>query len=240
MNSTTSNYKILLVEDDRNFGDVLRSYLEMNDYDVDLAIDGVLGLEAWKKKQFDLLIFDVMMPRKDGFTLAEEIRQRDQDIPIVFLTAKALKDDVLKGFNLGGDDYITKPFASEELLARIGSILKRSTKKKDIKNETREFRFGRFRFDYPLRELHFEGIDGDKTIDKLSPKEASLLRMFLLNINDVTPRSEALNKIWHEDTYFTARSMDVFVTKLRKYLSKDKSIEIINIHGNGFQFLVRE
>lgn len=240
MSSSTAPYKILLVEDDQNFGDVLRSYLEMNDYEVILATDGVLGLEAWKKGQFDLLVFDVMMPKKDGFTLAKEIRERDQEVPIVFLTAKTMKDDVLQGFKVGADDYITKPFASEELLARIGSILRRTAKRKDPKDEVREYRFGKFRFDYPLRELHYTDENGEKSVDKLSPKEASLLRMFLLHINDVTPRSEALNKIWHEDTYFTARSMDVFVTKLRKYLSRDEAIEIINIHGNGFQFLVRE
>lgn len=224
-----------------NFGDVLRSYLEMNDYDVTLATDGVLGLEAWKKGgAFDLCVFDVMMPRKDGFSLAKDIRERNQEVPIIFLTAKTMKDDVLNGFKVGADDYITKPFASEELLARIGSVLRRTAKRKDPKDEIREYRFGKFRFDYPLRDLHFTGENGEKHLDKLSPKEASLLRMFIQHINDVTPRSECLNKIWHEDSYFTARSMDVFVTKLRKYLARDPSIEIINIHGNGFQFLVRD
>ncbi len=237
--SATGNYKILLVEDDQNFGDVLRSYLEMNDYDVTLATDGVLGLETWKKGNFDLCVLDVMMPRKDGFTLAKDIRERDQEVPIVFLTAKNLKEDVLQGFKIGADDYLSKPFASEELLARIGAVLKRSSKRKVAAEEQREFKFGLFSFDYPLRDLIFDDGKGDRTIEKLSPKEAQLLRMFVQRINDVTPRSECLNKIWHQDDYFTARSMDVFVTKLRKYLAKDPNIEILNIHGNGFQFIVR-
>jgi two-component system, OmpR family, response regulator len=235
-----SNYKILLVEDDVNFGDVLVSYLEMHDYDVELAADGVFGFEAWKKGNFELLILDVNMPRKDGFTLSREIRERDLDIPIIFLTAKNMTEDEAQGFKSGADDYIKKPFSSELLLARIAAVLKRTAKKRETKDDIREYRFGRFRFDYPLRELHFTGEHGEKALEKLSPKEAALLRMFLQHMNDVTPRSEALNKIWHEDTYFTARSMDVFVTKLRKYLSLDPAIEIINIHGNGFQFLVRE
>lgn len=235
-----ANNKILLVEDDQNFGDVLRSYLEMHDYEVTLATDGVQGLEYYKKQNYDLCIFDVMMPKKDGFTLAKEIREKDAETPIIFLTAKTMKDDVLKGFKIGADDYISKPFNSEELLFRIQAILKRSQQKADPKEEIREFYIGKYHFNYPLRVLTYdlEGAEEEKI--KLSPKEAQLLRMFAVHINDILPRSEALTKIWGEDNYFTARSMDVFVTKLRKYLRRDENIEIVNIHGNGFQLLVKE
>ncbi|MDX2278311.1 MAG: response regulator transcription factor [Saprospiraceae bacterium] len=237
----SANYKILLVEDDQNFGDVLRSYLEMHDYDVTLATDGVLGFEAFKKSDFDLCVFDVMMPRKDGFTLAKEIRERDQEVPIIFLTAKTMKEDVLNGFKIGADDYISKPFNSEELLLRIQAVLKRVNKLADPRDEQREYAIGKYHFNYPLRILTFNDAKPDEESQwKLSPKEAELLKMFCKYINDVTPRSEALTKIWHEDNYFTARSMDVFVTKLRKYLAKDSAIEIVNIHGNGFQLLVKD
>ena len=209
-----ANNKILLVEDDQNFGDVLRSYLEMHDYDVTLATDGAQGLESYKKGDFNLCIFDVMMPKKDGFTLAREIREKDTEMPIIFLTAKTMKHDVLQGFKIGADDYITKPFNSEELLYRIQAILKRSQPKIDPIEETKEFDIGKYHFNYPLR-------------------------MFAIYMNDILPRSEALTKIWGEDNYFTARSMDVFVTKLRKYLKKDENIEIVNIHGNGFQLLIK-
>jgi two-component system OmpR family response regulator len=233
----TSN-KILLVEDDQNFGDVLRSYLEMHEYDVTLATDGIQGLETYRKGEFDLCIFDVMMPKKDGFTLAQEIREKDTEMPIIFLTAKTLKQDVLEGFKLGADDYISKPFNSEELLYRIQAVLKRSQKQADPREEIKEFDIGKYHFNYPLRILTFRD-NGTEEKSKLSPKEAELLRMFCMYKNDILPRSEALKKIWKEDNYFTARSMDVFVTKLRKYLKKDENIEIVNIHGNGFQLLVR-
>ncbi|THH35520.1 response regulator transcription factor [Neolewinella litorea] len=232
--------KLLLVEDDRNFGDVLRSYLEAHDYDVTLATDGVAGLEAYRRGEWDLCIFDVMMPRLSGFELAKKIRENDAQTPIIFLTAKAMKDDVLNGFELGADDYITKPFNSEELLARINVILRRSQTPTDPKEEQTDFEFGNFHFNFPLRILTFTDENGQKSKDKLSPKEAQLLRLFAINKNDILSRSEALTKIWGEDNYFTARSMDVFVTKLRKYLKPDSSIEIVNIHGNGFQLLVRD
>lgn len=232
---TDKNPNILLVEDDRNFGDVLKSYLEMHDFGVTLATDGIQGMEAYKAGEFDLCIFDVMMPRKDGFTLAQEIRESDEEMPIIFLTAKTLKEDVLKGFKIGADDYISKPFNSEELLFRIQAILKRSKVAPDPREEVKEFDIGRYHFNFPLRILTF---DNDEK-NKLSPKEAQLLKMFCMYMNDILPRSEALKKIWGEDNYFTARSMDVFVTKLRKYLKADSNIEIVNIHGNGFQLLVR-
>jgi DNA-binding response OmpR family regulator len=231
--------KILLVEDDQNFGDVLRSYLEMHDYDVTLATDGEQGLEKYNEGTYDLCIFDVMMPKKDGFTLAKEIREKDEDMPIIFLTAKTMKEDVVKGFKIGADDYISKPFNSEELLYRIQAILKRSQAKADPREEIKEFTIGNYHFNFPLRILTFDPDGPEEEENKLSPKEAQLLRMFAMYMNDILPRSEALTKIWGEDNYFTARSMDVFVTKLRKYLKKDGNIEIVNIHGNGFQLLVR-
>lgn len=227
--------RILLVEDDQNFGDVLRSYLEMNDFEVTLATDGEAGLYNFNKGEFDLCIFDVMMPKKDGFTLAKEIRENNKEIPIIFLTAKTLKEDVIQGFKIGADDYISKPFETEELLYRIQAVLKRSQQKTEPKEDPKDFDIGQYHFHFPLRIL--TGPDGK---DKLSPKEAQLLKMFCMYKNDILPRSVALTKIWGEDNYFTARSMDVFVTKLRKYLKGDSNIEIINIHGNGFQLLVKE
>ena len=234
--TSPNNNKILLVEDDQNFGDVLRSYLEMHDYQVTLATDGVAGYESFKKGPYDLCIFDVMMPKKDGFTLAKEIREKDTETPIIFLTAKTMKEDVLQGFKLGADDYINKPFNSEELLYRIQAVLKRRSPK-DTKDEIREFSIGKYHFNNPLRILTFTEDPTDQV--KLSPKEAQLLQMFCQNLNDVLLRSDALTKIWQEDNYFTARSMDVFVTKLRKYLKRDEQIEIVNIHGNGFQLLIK-
>ncbi|MCH2045112.1 MAG: response regulator transcription factor [Saprospiraceae bacterium] len=233
----SENNKILLVEDDRNFGDVLCSYLEMNDYEVTLATDGEAGLETFKKGTFDLCIFDVMMPKKDGFSLAEDVRGMDQNIPIIFLTARTMKEDIIKGFKIGADDYISKPFTSEELLYRIQAVLKRSSKTENKKQEAKEFNVGDYHFNYPLRILTY----GEKEHqDKLSPKEAELLKMFCMYKNDILPRSVALKEIWGEDNYFTARSMDVFVTKLRKYLKRDENIEIVNIHGNGFQLRIKE
>ncbi len=236
-----AKHKILLVEDDQNFGDVLRSYLEMHDYDVVLSADGQAGLESFKKDSFDLCIFDVMMPKKDGFTLAREIREKNLSIPIVFLTAKTMKEDVLQGFKIGADDYISKPFNSEELLYRIQAILKRSQKGGAVEEvyDSKDYFIGNYHFNYPLRFLQIKGNIAEENRIKLSPKEAQLLQLFCHNMNDVLTRSEALTKIWNDDNYFTARSMDVFVTKLRKYLSQDPNIEIVNIHGNGFQLLVR-
>lgn len=229
--------KILLVEDDQNFGDVLRSYLEMHDYDVHLATDGEEGLAAFKKDDFDLVISDVMMPKKDGFSLGKDIKTLKPETPIIFLTAKTLKEDVLEGFKLGADDYITKPFNSEELLLRVKAVLRRISKPEVPLENQREFTIGDYHFDYALRILTYKP---ENTSNKLSPKEAQLLRLFCFRINDVLQRSEALTKIWQDDNYFTARSMDVFITKIRKYLSKDKNIEIENIHGNGFRMYLKQ
>ncbi|MEZ4909928.1 MAG: response regulator transcription factor [Saprospiraceae bacterium] len=229
--------KILLVEDDQNFGDVLRSYLEMHDYDVHLATDGEEGLAAFKKEDFDLVISDVMMPKKDGFSLGKDIKALKPETPMIFLTAKTLKEDVLEGFKLGADDYITKPFNSEELLLRVKAVLRRISKPEVPLENQREFIIGDYHFDYALRILTYKP---DGTSNKLSPKEAQLLRLFCFRMNDVLQRSEALTKIWQDDNYFTARSMDVFITKIRKYLSKDKNIEIENIHGNGFRMYLKQ
>ncbi len=227
--------KILLVEDDKNFGDVLKSYLEMHDYHVTLATDGEAGSREFSKRPFDLCILDVMMPKMDGFTLGRQIREQDPKVPLIYLTAKTLKEDVIQGFKIGADDYISKPFETEELLYRIQAVLKRTSAKERDKDQPREFNIGKYHFNFPLRILT---INGEQ--EKLSPKEAALLKMFCQYKNDVLPRSKALKEIWGEDNYFTARSMDVFITKLRKYLKDDPNIEIINIHGNGFQLLVQE
>ena len=233
------NTRILLVEDDPNLGEVLKSYLEMYEYDVELATDGEAGLRAFKPQTFDICIFDVMMPKKDGFALARDVRQRDDQVPIVFLTAKNLKEDILQGFKAGADDYITKPFNSEELLLRIQAILRRSQPMADVDNGPRDFDIGRYHFDFPLRELTYDRGGADESLERLSPKEAELLRLFAIHKNDILTRKEALTKIWGEDNYFTARSMDVFVTKLRKYLKGDPNLEIVNIHGNGFRLVER-
>ncbi|HMW38228.1 MAG: response regulator transcription factor [Saprospiraceae bacterium] len=238
--SENQSIKILLVEDDRNFGDVLRSYLEMHNYEVDLAVDGIDGFEKFRRSPYDLCILDVMMPRKDGFTLAKDIRSKNNDIPIIFLTAKTLKEDVVEGFKIGADDYVTKPFNSEELLYRVQAILKRSHKSaEEQQNEQEEYSVGKFIFNYPLRVLYLRQQDQISNKVKLSPKEAMLLKLFCEHRNKVLLRSEALTKIWGEDNYFTARSMDVFITKIRKYLADDPDIEISNIHGNGFRMIIR-
>ena len=233
------NTKILLVEDDRNFGDVLKSYLEMHGYDVDLAVDGIDGFEHYRRGTYDLCILDVMMPRKDGFTLAKDIRTKSAEVPIIFLTARTLKEDIVEGFRIGADDYVTKPFNSEELLYRVQAILKRAQKNKNNPSEeVNDYQIGKYHFNFPLRVLYLNENEEIHDKVKLSPKEAQLLKMFCEHRNNILARSEALSKIWGEDNYFTARSMDVFVTKLRKYLANDSNIEISNIHGNGFRMII--
>lgn len=230
--------RILLVEDDHNFGDVLKSYLEMHDYNITLASNGLEGLKMFRHESYDLCILDVMMPKMDGFSLAKEIRNRDQNIPIIFLTAKNMKEDIVKGFKLGADDYVSKPFNSEELLVRIQAVLKRARIEVSNQDVQNEYEFGNFHFDFPVRLLTYKGTNNGNTERvKLSPKESELLKLFCKNKNKVLSRSDALKEIWGEDSYFTARSMDVFITKLRKHLKVDNSIEIVNIHGNGFQLL---
>lgn len=225
--------KILLVEDDPNFGTILKDYLALNDYNVTLAKDGIDGLIMFKNGEYDLCILDVMMPRKDGFSLAQDIRVTNKEIPIIFLTAKTLKEDVLKGYQVGADDYLNKPFDSEVLLHKIKAILQRKDNEKSSDSDEFEFKIGRFDFNSKLRHL---SLNGDKT-QKLSPKESKLLRLLAVHKNDLMPRELALTKIWRDDNYFTSRSMDVYIAKLRKYLKGDQNVEIINIHGEGFRLL---
>jgi len=223
--------KILLVEDDPNFGSVLKNYLELNDYDVKLSTDGNSGYEMFVSGKFDICILDVMMPKKDGFTLAKEIREKDSNIPIIFLTAKTMKDDMLSGFQVGADDYITKPFDSEVLLYKLKAILKRSADKSHD-TSLKEFTIGKYNFHFDHRTIMLNGES-----QKLSPKEAELLRLLCVYKNELLPRQKALKEIWGDDNYFNARSMDVFITKLRKYLKDDPSLDIINIHGRGFRLI---
>jgi two-component system, OmpR family, response regulator len=226
--------KILLAEDDPNFGIVLKDYLELHDYTVTLCKDGCLAISAFRKAEFDLCILDVMMPEKDGFTLAREIKKINPAMPLIFLTAKSLKEDMLEGFRIGADDYITKPFDSEVLLYKIKAVLNRKTSHVTEKPEPAEYKIGQYVLQPKLRLLFFNGQQ-----QKLSPKEAELLIMLCQNMNDVLSREAALQRIWHEDTYFTARSMDVYIAKLRKFLRQDPSVEIINLHGQGYRLCVQ-
>ncbi len=224
-------YKILLCEDDQNLGMVLKNYLELNDYDVTLERDGRLGLAAFQREKYDICLLDVMMPNMDGFTVAEEIRDIDPDMPLFFLSAKTMKEDIIKGYKLGADDYITKPFDSEVLLLKIKAILKRN---EDLNKESENMQFdlGSYHFNPRLRELSHAG-----QMQTLSPKENELLKMLAEHKNDLLAREKALKKIWGSDTYFNGRSMDVYIAKLRKYLKGDDEIEIVNIHGNGFRLV---
>jgi len=226
--------KILLVEDDPNFGTVLKDYLMMNDYAVVHAKNGMEGFEKFKKDDYDLCILDVMMPYKDGFTLAKDIREKNAEVPIIFLTAKAMKEDVLKGYKVGADDYLNKPFDSEVLLMKIKAIMQRKGADTVVDSKQFEFKIGHFDLNSKLRFLTYKG--GEAT--KLSPKENQLLRLLALHENDLMPRELALTKIWRDDNYFTSRSMDVYIAKLRKYLKVDDKVEILNIHGEGFRLVV--
>jgi DNA-binding response OmpR family regulator len=226
--------KILLCEDDNNLGLVLKNYLELNDYDVTLERDGRLGLAAFQRERFDICLLDVMMPNMDGFTLAEEIRDVNPDVPLFFLSAKTMKDDIIQGYKLGADDYITKPFDSEVLLHKIKAILKRN-EEMHREEVNAEFDLGKYHFNPRLRELSING-----KVQTLSPKENELLKMLSEYKNDLLSREVALKKIWGSDTYFNGRSMDVYIAKLRKYLKEDPSIEIVNIHGNGFRLVVSD
>lgn len=221
--------KILLAEDDTNLGMLLSNYLKAKDFDVTLCVDGDIAMKRFKEALFDFIILDVMMPVKDGFTVAKEIRQVDTEIPILFLTAKSMKEDKLAGFDVGADDYMTKPFAMEELLARITAILKRSYK--EGKKET-EFSVGDISYDYLAQTVK---IGGDSK--KLTTKENELFYLLVKHNGEVLDRNEALNHVWGDDNYFNGRSMDVYITKLRKYLGASKKVEIINVHGKGFRLL---
>ena len=222
--------KVLLCEDDENLGMLLREYLQAKGYDTELYGDGEAGYKAFMKEKFDICVFDVMMPRKDGFTLAKEIRQTNQDVPIIFLTAKTLKEDILEGFKIGADDYITKPFSMEELTFRMEAILRR-VKGKKTRDRTL-YRIGSFTFDTQKQILSREGESV-----KLTTKESELLGLLCAHANEILQRDYALKTIWIDDNYFNARSMDVYITKLRKHLKADENVEIINIHGKGYKLI---
>jgi len=219
--------KILLVEDDPNFGAVLRSYLEINDFEVTWIQDGALANGSFNSSSVDLVLLDVMLPHIDGFEIAREIRKKDDEIPIIFITAKKLKEDILEGFRTGADDYIVKPFDSEVLIFKVKAILRRNSA--PGKQKEHIFRIGEMEFHF-----HERTVKSREGAQNLSPKEAELLRMLVINKNEVLKREEALSSIWGEESYFTTRSMDVFITKLRKILSSDPSVEIVTIHGTGF------
>lgn len=222
--------KVLLAEDDKNLGTILKAYLEAKGFPTTLCGDGQEALDKFKREDYHFCVFDVMMPVMDGFTLAGEIRKLDKKIPMLFLTAKAMQEDKLKGFELGADDYLSKPFSMEELLLRMKAIIRRSAE--DTVRPT-TFTIGSYNFVYN-RQLLTRGNEENK----LTSKESELLRLLCENLNNVLDRSVALNKIWYDDSYFNARSMDVYITKLRKYFKEDSNIELMNVHGVGFKLLV--
>ena len=225
--------RILLCEDDENLGMLLREYLQAKGYIAELCVDGEAGYEAFMKSKFDICVLDVMMPKKDGFTLAQDIRETNAEIPIIFLTAKTMKEDILEGFKIGADDYISKPFSMEELVFRIEAILRRVRGKKN--NESTVFNIGKFVFDTQKQLLTI-----DDKAKKLTTKENELLTLLCLHANDILQRDFALKTIWIDDNYFNARSMDVYITKLRKLLKQDPDVEIINIHGKGYKLITPE
>ena len=231
---TEEKLHIMLCEDDSNLGFLLSEYLQAKGYDVDLLSDGEQGYEAFQKKKYDMCILDVMMPKKDGYTLAQDIRLMNADVPIIFLTAKNLKDDILKGFKLGADDYITKPFSMEELIFRMEAISRRvkGAKNKDVTS----YRVGSLTFDTPKQTLSLENGE----VIRLTTKECELLSLLCSHQNQILERNYALMTIWGENTYFNARSMDVYITKLRKHLKADPNVQIMNIHGKGYKLVVPE
>ncbi len=229
---TTAKTKILLAEDDENLGLLLKEYLNAKGFETNLFANGELAFRDFVKNQYDICILDIMMPVKDGYTLAKEIRQIDEDVPIIFLTAKSMKEDVIEGFSIGADDYITKPFSMEELLFRLEAILKRtSSAHKTAAIE--KFEIGKYVFDVKKQTLQLD----DKVI-RLTTKESELLKLLCTHQNKILDRNFALKTIWLDDNYFNARSMDVYITKLRKYLKEDDSVEILNVHGKGFKLVM--
>ena len=227
------NNRVLVVEDDPNLGKILMDYLSAKDYMVNLAVDGEQGLEKFVNGNYDILILDIMMPKKDGFSLAQDIRKIDKSIPIIFLTAKSQKENIIKAFKLGADDYLTKPFSIDELLARMIAVMKRIPKKKEKKLEEK-FDFANFTFVHNQNLL----IDNKGKEHQLTTKENELLKLFCLNLNKRVDRNSALIKIWGDDSYYNARSMDVYIAKLRKYLKSDSKVQIKTIHGHGFKLLI--
>jgi len=227
----TIKTRILLAEDDESFGILLREYLHAKNFEVDLYGNGEKAFRSFERNHYDICVFDVMMPVKDGFTLAKEIRMINSDIPIIFLTAKSLKEDILEGFKIGADDYITKPFSMEELIFRIEAILRRT--KGDAAEGQSHFKIGEYVFDATKQSLILNELER-----KLTTKEAELLKLLCVNANKILERNFALKSIWVDDSYFNARSMDVYITKLRKYLKEDPKVEIINVHGKGFKLIL--
>ena len=224
---------ILLVEDDSNLGIIIQeSLIYKGNFDVTLCRDGDEAIKTFKSGTFDLCVLDVMMPKKDGFTLAKEIRRFSEEVPIIFATAKSMMEDKAEGYAVGGDDYITKPFSIDELILRINAVLKRSSKLNG-EEDTKIFKIGHYEFNSELQTLMI-----DNKVQKVTTKEADLLRLLCINVNKVLTREEALLKIWHDDSYFNGRSMDVFLTKLRKYLKDDPAVEILNVHGKGYKLVV--
>ncbi len=226
-----SKMHILLCEDDENLGMLLMEYLQAKGYDAELCLDGDIGYKTFMKGHFDLCVLDVMMPKKDGFELAAEIRQQNAEVPIIFLTAKNLKEDIIKGFKIGADDYLTKPFSMDELVFRMEAIMRRVRGKKTV-NVT-QYRLGNYTFDTQRQVLSIDGVQ-----TKLTTKESELLALLCAHANDVLQRDLALKTIWIDDNYFNARSMDVYITKLRKHLKQDPAIEINNVHGKGYRLIV--
>lgn len=231
---TEDRASVLLLEDDPNLGFVLREFLEHKDFNVTLKEDGEQGLKAFNHKPYDICVVDIMMPKMDGFTFTKHVRKTDQATPIIFLTAKSMKEDKIEGFKVGGDDYLTKPFSMEELEARIEAVLKRTGKGKKEESAKNTFTIGKYTFDYPTQKLTLKGGEAQK----LTTKETDLLRLLCLNANQVLEREIALKLVWGNDSYFTGRSMDVYITKLRKYLKDDTNIEIVNVHGTGYKLRV--
>lgn len=224
--------KLLLVEDDHNLGTLLAQYLQARGYETQLCNDGQQGWEAYKKGRFDLVLLDVMMPAKDGFTLAKEIRSKDPDTPIIFVTAKSMKQDTIQGFQSGADDYVTKPFGMEELLLRMNAVLRRTKGAAPKAEEPEEYRISSTTFE-PRKQI----LRTPVSERRLTTKESELLRLLCAQRNDVLERTKALLEVWGNDSYFSGRSMDVYIAKLRKYLREDPGIEIINIHGKGFRLV---
>jgi DNA-binding response OmpR family regulator len=230
---------ILLVEDDPNLGQLVEEYLEMKGYRTDRVTDGNQGLQQFMSQSYDLCIFDVMMPKKDGFTLAKEVRMSNRDVPIIFLTAKSMQEDTIQGFKVGGDDYVTKPFSMEELLLRIQAILRRYQRTSaDGVVEPTTYQVGSFSFDYPHQLLTQTVVGEEPQTQKLTSKESELLKLLAQNLNQPVSRSFALKMVWGDDSYFNARSMDVYITKLRKYLKNDTTVQLVNVHGEGFKLIV--
>jgi len=231
MNETA---KVLLVEDNSSLGFIIQDLLKLEGYKVHLASDGSEGLMQFNKERYDICLLDVMMPKKDGFSLAKDIRKINSEVPIVFLTAKGMTEDRIEGFKAGADDYITKPFSNEELLLRLKAILKRNKSSDDIANENKEFTLGAFTFNQDTFVLARNGED-----KRLTKKEAELLSLLCAHKNKILERSLVANLIWGEDNYFVGRSMDVFITRLRKYLKADSNVKITNVHGVGFTLEVK-